>query len=184
MACIETISTPWRKVRSVNQTSAAFVDKLATLTEPAGDAGTAIGSSILEVGRNTSITQNGLALLPYATGSDGDTFSLRVFGWAPGPYPNSNGQFTWFPQLLCEVLCTISSSNPGVANGYVVATELFAKTITATHGNENIDFSIASAATAALNAALLVDIRGHQKIEVTFKVESGATGCNALGRFL
>lgn len=181
---LETAYQPWRKARSTNQTSTSFVAKLASLTTPAGDANTAIGQSILEMGAPAALTQNGLMLHPYGTASDGNTFSLRVLGWGPSVTPNSVGIFTWFPTLLCELLCTVSSTNVGIASGFVVATELFAKTIAVTYGNANVSVEAVSPATAGLNASALVDIKGFQKIEVTFSTGSSATDCNSLCRFL
>ncbi len=183
---IETAYQPWRLARAVNQTSSSFVAKLATSTEPVTAAtASATSVSILEIGKPFALTQNAMMVLPFGTGSDGNTFSLRVFGWAPGAYSTS-GLTSWYPTLLCELLCTLSSTNTGVASGFDPngASDYFAKTITITYGNANVSVEAVSPAVAGLNAHAMVSAKGFQKFELTFSTGSSATDCNALCRFL
>jgi hypothetical protein len=183
---LETIFQPWRLARKVNQTSSSFVSKLPTLTEPTGDAGTATGASIIELGKPREITQNGLLLLPFGTGSDATTFSVNIIGWAQGAFPNAGNLFSWFPLLLAQLQCTISSTNTAPASGFTPngASDFFASAISLTYGNNNVSIDIVSPGVAGLLASALLDIKGFQKIELSFSTGSSATDANALVRFV
>lgn len=181
---IETIYTPWRKARAVNQTSTSGITIATTLVEPSGDAGTATGHSVLEIGRPASFTQNALLLQPYGVGSDTNTFSVDVWGWRPvAPCLNDGtGRFTWVPTLLCELACTLTSGATGVAGGAVLDTEYFCDTLTVTYGNANVSVEIVSNANN-LPAHAVVTAKGFQKFELSFFTGSSATSCNALVAF-
>lgn len=177
---LETLSTPFFKARSVNQTSTSFVSKLATATEPRGDAATATGASVQEL-TGATVSQNGIMVCPYGTGTNNQTFNMRVLGWRS---VGTNVQTKlWIPVLLCQFACTLSSTLVGVATKVIVATELFADTLTLTYGNDDISVDIVSPAND-LPAHALVDVKGCQKLELTFETGSSATDCNCLIAFL
>lgn len=181
---IETWSSDFIKARSVNQTSASFVAKLPQTTDPSGDAGTAIGSSVIQLAREPGPRAlNSVKIVPYATDSDGATFSMRVIGWTKAPDPTRATTDAWIPVVLAEFLCTVSSGNPGVAGAYVVATELFSKQIAMTYGNANLT-DIVSPNVAGLLAHVVMDVKGFQRLEISFTTGGSATGCNALVSFL
>ncbi len=171
---IETLSQPYFRARSVNQTSASFVSKVPTLTEPVGDAATATGASVIDfmAGGEGTFVQNGAMIVPYGTGADTNTFSVRIIAWKPFGT-------LWVPVLLAELLCTLSSGNPGAGTA-IPSTMLFAETITLTHGNANVSIDVVSPAASGVIAHALLDLKGATKIELSFQTGSSATDCNAL----
>jgi hypothetical protein len=176
---LETLTAGFRKARSVNQTSATFVSKVPTGTEPAGDAGTATGASVFDIaptGASGGAGPNAVLVMPYAVGADNTTFSVRAIGWRLiGSDPAT---LLWVPTLLVELACT-ASAVVGVAGRAVVATERFADTITLTTGNDDVSVDIVSP-TGDVAGHALVDIKGCQKLEFSFSTGSSATSCNAL----
>lgn len=182
---LETLSQEFRKARAVNQTSTTFVAKKPTKTEPAGDAGTATGASVVDLGSGGEYAQNGVKLAFYGVGSNNNTFSARVFGWSQVRNPLSTGDLNvivWVPVLLCEVLVTLSSNIPGVTGGTIGTTELFADTIAivGTSGNPNVSMEIVSPADDATMGHVILDVKGFKKLELTFSTGSSATDANAL----
>lgn len=179
---LETLSTKFRKAHSVNATNSSFPAKIILAAEPTGDAGTATGASVLDFllgGPMEGAVQNQLLVMPYSTGSNNDTYSVRVYGWRRlGDNPNT---WIWRPCLLTELACTASSTEVGLAGRAVVATEMFADTITITTGPTTAGFGVnVVSPTGDVAAYALVDIKGFQKIELTFKTTSSPTDLNAL----
>jgi len=176
----ETLCQNWTRARSVNQTSASFVAKSPTATEPTGDAGTATGASVFDVGFGGTIGQNALVVMPYAIGSDNNTFNVRLYAWASAGKPHDN-DLLWIPTLLCELACTCSTI-VGIAAKEVLATERFADTIVLTYGNSTSTEVFSPANNLA--GHIVADLKGAVKFELTFETGSSATSCNALWKFL
>lgn len=176
---LETLAGRLQKARSVNQTSAAFVSKVPTTTEPLGDAGTATGSSVINMVRDSGQSQNLIKIKPYGVGADDTTFSVRVIGWSAIQNAGNVIPFLWVPELLGEFLCTLSSYCPGVAGATVVATEYFADTISMTYPAASSSIDIASNGADCI-AHVVLDAKGNEKIELSFTTGSSATSCNAL----
>lgn len=177
---LETLSTSFRKARSVNQTSTSFVAKIPTVTEPKGDIGTNTGASVIELGNYGGATQNGVLACFYGVGSNNNTFSARIIGWR-SIGENAVSTMLWVPVLLAEYAVILSSTYPGIAGKTIVATEFFADTITLTYGNANVSEEIVSPTADAGIAHVVADIKGFQKLEFAFAINSGsATDCNAL----
>src|SRR5688572_1310265 len=110
MPLLQTLSTEFTKVRSVNQTSNGYVSKVPTGTEPSGDAGTATGASVLNFGSGDGVVcQNGLVVTFFGTGADDSTFSCRIIGWRSVGKNNSVTKL-WVPVPLCEVAVTLSTA--------------------------------------------------------------------------
>lgn len=175
---IDTLAQPLRKARSVNQTSTSFVSKAPTATEPTGDAGTATGASVLGLQyASGGPGRNSVFVIPYGTGNENDTFSVRVIGWRCAE-PGNRETLLWIPVVLVEVVVTLSTT-VGVAGKAVVATERFADTIGITTGNANVSVDINSPADNTI-ATFLVALKGAQKLELSFSTNSSATDCNAL----
>lgn len=167
------------KCRSVNQTSNGYVSKLPTGTEPSGDANTATGASVLDIGHKGSVASNGLIIVPYALGSNDNTFSMRVLQWRRiGRDPLTA---LWIPVKLLEVTGTLSSTPVGIAGKEILNTEMFCDTITlvGTSGNANVSCEIVSPADNTI-AHIMLDLKGAQKVELTFTTGASATSCNAL----
>lgn len=190
---IMTRSSPWRKVRSVNQTSNGYVSKVPRNSSPfaaagvTGDANTATGTSIIPLTNfgTGGMAQNGIQLLFYGTGSNNNTFSARVIGWS-NIVTDRSARVTddlalWVPVLLIEVQVTLSSSCPGVAGAAIAATELFADTITitGTTANPGVNVSVISPANDTI-AHMFLDMEGSMQIELSFTTGGSATDCNAL----
>jgi hypothetical protein len=131
--------------------------------------------------------QNRAIVCPYAVAADNGTFSVRAIGWRSlvDPAPTSPTPVAatglWVPVLLAEVLCTVSANVPGVAGMTIVATELFADTISlvGTSGNTT-QVLITSPANDATAAHFTVDLKGFELFELTFATGGVATSCNAI----
>lgn len=179
---LETLSSHFRKARSVNQTSNGYVSKIPTVTEPTGDAATATGASVIDIGTDGNYCQNGMIILPYGIGSNNQTMSVRVIGWRKVGLTDGQGGATttiWIPVVLAEFACTLSSTPIGIAGAQVLNTELFADTITLTYGNNNVSVEIISPAADIIAHAVL-DLKGFKKVELSFTTGGSATSCNAL----
>lgn len=184
-ATLMTISENWRKVRRTNATNATFAARVATKTNPNPATPVAASATSLDpiVSAGGSVTQNVLQLLFYATGTNNQTFSARVYGWAPvGPVDQDPNKNIYVPVLIAEVALTISDTLVGVAGCQVVNTELFADTITLTTGN-TAKCTITSPTGDVSAACLEVDFTGFPVLEVQFSIASGGvTDMNALWR--
>lgn len=182
---LETISEFWRKVRRTNATASSFAARVATKTNPNPDTPVAASGTSLDpipTRGGGGLTQNTAQFLFYATGSDNNTFSARVYGWSRvGPVDQDPNKNIYVPVMICEVALTISSTLPGVAGCQVVATELFADTITLTTGN-TAKCTITSPTGDVSAACLEVDFTGFPVLEVVFSTGSSATDMNALYR--
>lgn len=188
------LNRPFRKARSVNATNTSFASKVATTTEPLGDAGTATGASVIQVANNNGsggLTPCHLLVLPYGTGDANDVFDLRVIGWrriGSGQAPHT----LWVPSILAGLTCTLGAGT-GVAGSPVVATEKLVDTITVTAGMEptitadttNQGTLIISSPAGDLTAWALVPLYGVEKVELTFDMTTGdPTNANALVAFV
>lgn len=180
MALIETFAGRLQKARSVNQTSNGYVSKVPTVTEPLGDAGTATGTSVIEMAAGTGSSQNLVKIMPYGVGANNTTFSFRVIGWQGIQNAGNVIPYLWVPVLLGEFACTLSSSAPGVAGATVVATEYFADTITQTYPAAATSSIEVVSNAADLIAHVVLDAKGCEKIELSFTTGGSATSCNAL----
>lgn len=164
------------KARSVNQTSAAFVSKVPTGTEPTGDAGSATGASIIELGVDYFPPPKTVVnVIPFGVGADDSTMSVRIIGWAKA---GTGTTALWIPVTLAELLCTLSTA-VGVAAKYVVNTERFADTITLTYGNDDVSIDLGSPANNTIAIASVL-IKNFQKLEISLQTGGSATSCNAL----
>jgi hypothetical protein len=180
----------FRKARSVNETSAGFRTIIPTKTEPKGDAATATGACIIELaGEPTlapmSMPQDGpvyrrVLVLPYGTTSNNHTGNVRLVGWR-GLNLGAGKPTLWMPTVLCELAFTLSSTPVGIAGCDVVATELFADTITVTTGSTTANSQILNVVSGAGDyvAYAVQELFGFQKLELSFKVGT-ATDLNAL----
>ncbi len=178
---LETLSGNFRKARSVNQTSNGYVSKVPTATEPIGDAGTASGASIIDIGSlgsgGTGAIQNAMLAVFYGVGSDTNTFSAKLIGWKPVDWDNRLTGL-WIPVPLVVLALTLSTP-PGLAGKTILNTELFADTITLTTGNDDVSVDIVSHADNTISHCL-IDLKGFQKVEWSFTTGGSATSCNAL----
>ena len=177
----KTLTQAFRKARSVNQTSNGYVSKVPKNAEPSGDAGTATGSSIIELANQAvgDSVHDHVLICPYGTGANNTTFSMRVIGWRQ-TFPGDSTSL-WIPVTLGDFLCTLSSACPGVASMTIVATEFFADTIalTGTTANAGVNVDVNSPANDTIGHILL-DMSGFRKLELSFTTGGSATDANAL----
>jgi hypothetical protein len=179
---IETLSTSFRKARTTNATNTSFPSKVPTGTEPTGTGSSGTAASVIDCGWGGVVSQNGLLVMPYGTGDNDDVFALRVIGWTV--VGNDSSTWVWVPMILAEITCTMSSTIPGVSGRDVVATEYFCDTLSMVTGNEDVSVDITSP-TGDVGAHFVVDLKGCQKVELTFDTTTGdPTGANALIRFV
>jgi len=170
---VETLSMKFVKARrdasgvAANATNATFPSKVPTITKPSG-------AGVIELCSpdKGAVAQNGIVLIPYGTGSDNNTFELRVIGWRL--VTNDEGKAgLWIPVLLVELHCTLSAA-VGVAGATVVNTERFADTISLTTGNDDVSVDIVSP-TGEIIAHAMLDLKGFNLVETTFSINSGGT---------
>jgi len=178
----ETLTTYFSRVRKVNQTSTAYVAKVPTTTEPVEDANTATGPAVLDLGntlKKPGISgQNWIRLVPYGTGVSGNSFGMRIYGWGSiGTHTQVPVQILWVPVLLAEFAVTLGTI-PGVAGSIIDNTQNFAQQLSAISGFEGVLDALVSPGQSNV-AHVLVDLRGFQKLEVTF-LNTTTTDCNAL----
>lgn len=180
---IRTDALPFVKARSVNQESSTFVAKVPTGTEPRGDANNTTGSSIIELspGENSlgGIAANGAVIVPFGNESNNTTFSMRIIGWRRiGANPQTA---LWIPVTLAEVVCTMANI-AGQDGREIRDLDLFVDTIAlvGTTGNANVSIDINSPADGVSIAHCVVDLKGFQKLELSFSTGSSADSCNAL----
>jgi hypothetical protein len=170
---IETLSQALVPARSVDQTSSTAVSRLPQATEPYGDAGTATGPSVIEAGNKGVVAQNNLLVVPYGTGSG--SFSINVYGWRQILL---DGNTLWVPVLLCQLAATLNTSIPGVAGSPVDNNHFFCDTLSVVLGNA--DVSVEAVAGSGYIAHAIVDLKGSQKVELSFFTGGSATAANAL----
>ena len=167
---LETLSMVLKKALATDATDAAFPSKIPTGTEPSGNG-------VIELGTGGGLTQNGILLMPYATAGDNDTFSMRLIGWRR--LGENTQTLLWIPVVLCELALT-ASTVVGVAGRVIAATERFADTITLVTGNDDISIDIVSP-TGNVAAHAVADLKGSQKVELTFdSTAAGTTAMNCL----
>jgi len=191
---ILTRANPWRKARSVSQTSTSFVSKIPVGIDPYitaglnGESGTDTGSSLIRMTDEVvgGQSQNGVEFLLYGTGADDSTLACRVIAWAPlqndrGSSITSATQI-WIPVVLIEVDAVLSTC-VGVAGKAIAETDRFADTITlvGTTANADINVNIVSPANNT-PARVYLDLEGAMMLEFSFDM-GNATGGNALYRF-
>lgn len=182
MSLLETLSGPFRKARSVNASDSSFPSKIPVATEPSGDAGTATGASVIDLAINPGgggVIQNGVLIVPYGLGNDNDAFSIRVIGWKR----ISTGDPTtvlWVPIVLAELACIISTT-VGIAGKLVIETERFADTITRVTGSDRSCDIVSPTAEEIAHA--YVDLKGFEKLELTYDQTTGTPTMNALLSF-
>ena len=168
---------PLRLARPINTTATSYPSRLPTITEPVS-AGTATATSqfVHTLGYNGSCASNVVQIFPFGLGSDTNAFNMRVLGWRFLPATVALPAM-WFPFPLAEFLCTLSSTLPGIADQQIIATSLFADTITlvGSVGNANISCEIVSPANDTM-AHVIVDLKGCTKFEIIFDMVSATDG--------
>jgi hypothetical protein len=184
---IGTLSQSWQRARRVNATDNGFPSRVPTRTKPSGkgtDAAQATSSAVFG-DADSLLVQNSVMMKFYGVGSNNNTFSARLVGWAHVIEEGDLSSDFWDPTDLFEVQVTLTSTIVGPTNGLLGATQLFADTITltGTTANANVNIMICSPANDRAGY-LTIDFVGFQMIEPIFTTGASATSCNALLRTL
>lgn len=163
------------RVLAANSTAAAWATLSPTQVEPTG-------AGVIDVTQpENQLTSMYANLIPYGRDAALDTFSMRVFGWAPiGSTPQSR---VWLPVFLFEVLCTLSTqTGPAGSEALIGSSDFFTDDITLTEGNlGKQDGEITAYGTGNnVMAIITADMRGFRKLQFDFKIATGATEMNCL----
>ena len=166
------------KVRLVNAEDASFPARVATRTEPSGDAGLLTSQAIVMLRPTPGETVVSLMLVPYGLGASNDGFSMRLIGWKPTR--RTFGDALWIPVPLLEMTCLVGAAT-GVAGSAVLATELFCDTLTGVTNkfNANVTCAIASPQDDTI-AHAIVDLRGFSRLEFLFDQTTNTPKMNCL----
>ena len=110
--------------------SPAFTDGL--VLSSAVERGAGLVNGLLQMGR-----QRGVLIFPFGSGSDGGTFTIKVWRYHPHLRPSSqdgtsNDIVSFQRTLLTTIVCTLSTA-VGAAGGLLSATERYADTVVVTH---------------------------------------------------
>ena len=194
-ALLETMTSGLWRYRVTNSTDASFPTRIPILSELGptgiGDAVAQTTFSIFDLspkqGDPLGTSQlNRVKILPFGTGADDATMKMRLYVWDV-VRSRSGGDVlskrVWVPILLAELLCTLSTQ-VGLAGGNLIATERLADTIAieSTSANQGVSIDVVSDANNT-GAHIIADLKGGQKMELTFDRNASATACNALVGF-
>ena len=169
-----TMITPEFRALTNNSTEGDFLQRVPTTTRPVSvDSETPTANAAV-----FGASDNAVVLVPFGTGSNDQTFDIRVYGW------NRSSGDLWYPTMLIELTCTISTALPGVAGADVIATEYFADEIVPDVTNTGTDnYELISPKSSIGVAKVIVDHFGSELIELQFDLLTAA-GANALYRFI
>ncbi len=190
---IETLATQMVRARKTNTVTATFP---TLVPQKAYTAGTRASNAPSGTGNATANTTRGIIDLAgnegksngvsvpnrikamfYGVGTDTQTILARFYAWHL-LMEETLETAMWIPSLLCEILATLTSTQPGVAGCLIGATELFADTITITYGNSLTSVEAVSPAND-LPAHIILDVKGAQILEPVLCIGT-ATSANAL----
>lgn len=164
------------KGQATNSTTANFAvaDTRPTTTVPAGSATRTVIATGAGLAVKDMVT---LKVLPFGGDANNDVINLKVIGWARVTPQIANVPDNQFiSRHVCEVSCTLSSSLPGIAGFPVVATELFADTLTLTTG-----IAVLHQGTADVDMAWFeCDVSSYQFVEILYSMGSGGDRANCL----
>lgn len=182
---LRTNSTAFSRFRTTNSTDASFPSRVPVNARPsgAGNAAAQTTSAVLDLGidkfGNGDSTQNAIIIVPFGTGSDTNTFLMRLIGWrvVGGDAPLTQ---LWIPVPIVDLTCTLSTP-VGVAGMIIDANNRFCDTlaIANTIGTNGVSVDVCSNG-ANLIAHAVIDMKGFQLVEATFDRNSSASSCNSL----
>ena len=180
---LETLSTHMQITNpGGNVTGSSITEPACQETVPIGTGGgIAAGDGIMSFGDGGGYCANAVKLVPYGVGSNGNTFSMNVYGWYSVIRSNTQ-PILWVPILLASFTCTLDSSCPGVGGSAIPSTSYFCNTIALVTGNQGTDVDVVSPGGSIHEIAhVVVDAKGARIVEVRFGTGGSATSCNAIG---
>lgn len=168
---IETVSQPFQIARpGGNSTDASYPTRGITAIEPTGDG-------VIDTAKQGAYSQNSLFLVPYGTTTAVQTFNMRVLGWRSVGSAATN---IWVPVPIAELTCVLSTM-AGIAGGAVNASQLVCDTISLVAGTATLGLSCEIVSpTGNIACHAVVAIKGFQKVELIFNMESSAVSANCL----
>ena len=172
------LTSKMRRLLTTNAADSSFAAKVATITKPGAATGYSPANGVIPMtlGEQAMVPEK-LKIIPFGTGADDSTFSIRVIGWE---YAGD----LWIPIIRVEIQCTLGTA-VGVIGTSVKDTEKFSDVLSMTTGNTSItgysnsDLTLWSPSNNLISEAV-VDVRGSELVELQFTTGSSATDCNAL----
>lgn len=174
-----TIDVPVMELQRGLAVSSTIANFTAAAQNPIGTKPTASATrAVFDRGRGRQ-ERNSLVLYPFGNNDNNDQIKLKVMGWSRViPEPQNNFQ-EWIGVMVAELLCTLSNAIPGVALRPVVATDLFADTISLTSG-----LAVLFQGTADIDLAwAMVPVDGYEIVEVLPVLGANGDGANFLYAF-
>jgi hypothetical protein len=169
---IDTPSVKYAVTNSAMVTQALFGGFLPQTTKPSGDG-------VLPFGLGGFQASSGLRLVPFGIGSNGQDFSMNVYGWTEvlgdGPHVE-----LWVPILLAQLsTITLDSSLTVVSGTLVNSSAYFSNSITLAIGNSGISVEVVAPGSPYI-AHAVIDVKGHRLIQLDFAMGGSATSGNCL----
>lgn len=122
--------------------------------------------------------ENTLVVMPFGGNDNNDLILVKVCGWraiAQAGDVAGDGLTQYVSTFICGLTATLSSALPGNAGRSVVATDLFADTLTAT------GTAVLYQGTADVDPAMaLCDVSGFELVTIDLAVSTGGDGANCL----
>lgn len=169
-------------------TSTSFPSRVPTTAAPTQVAVTGCVIDLVVTG-GTNSASNNIILIPVMTANSAAVMTgMRVIAWSklPKTAPATNtASDLWIPTPLVEVSANAGAVTmvAGATGGALGTTYFFAGVIAAVTTfvapNANVDYSIINSVTLGI-AQLVVDVKGAQKLEVTFDAGANVTAMNCL----
>lgn len=185
---LSTLSTAFIRARQTNSTDASYPTRIPRADAPSGkgDAAAQTTSAVFDLAptkMDYPSDRNRIILVPFGSGSDTNTFLMRVLGWRQvfeRDTARREDNTLWVPVPLLDLTCTLSLQ-VGIVNKVVTATDRFCDTLAlvGSTANDDVDVSITSPANDLI-AHVALDLKGFQKVELIFDRNSSATSCNSL----
>lgn len=175
------ISQQYQKACGTNYSANGYPTRIATKTMPSGDG-------VIPCGQGGYETVSHITILPFGTGSDNNTFGMKVLGWKQTNIPTTPGVLSlWIPHELITFALTLSAA-VGVSGTQIGSTQRFADTITSTGGPTFItsgalpiiDDWFQCSPAGDIPGVIKQPTFGFQLLELIFTTGGVATDCNAL----
>lgn len=165
MAFQDVLSAPVLPALSENRQAPDWtVDGNVRDTEPTDDG-------VFTASRNwgtTFVPQ--ILLIPFASGSQGATFNMRVWGWWNIGDPAKTDKVVWLPMLIAELVCT-TGPFMGIGAKNLRAGDLLCDSITITSGGISVvsDNGMVISQPGVSAAWMKLDIPSPRKLQFDFK---------------
>jgi len=179
------LTAPLVRACPANAATSAFTAKTAaTTTRPSGNLVYDL-APVLGAGAGFRAR---VRVFPIGVGAANDAFSLRVWGWSRIGSGDAPGTL-WVPAELGEYACTLGAFT-GVAGSPVLATELFADTITVVKEPTTVADTTNGGTTEIMSpvndqpAWLELRLRGVELLEFDFDQTTNTPTMNCLLQFL